>query len=85
MLPCHEGTYTLSPKTEFSTDEAYIVMNTKGGMEIYQHPLVQYMHPTIYYDAGWYGWFADVTFAGEWHRHLYIPQVLPYNGSKSSV
>jgi len=35
-------------------------MNTRGGSQLYEHALIEYLHPAMCFDSGWYKWFADV-------------------------
>lgn len=52
-------------------------MTTRGGMEVYTHPLVSYKRPAYFYDSGWYAWFADVATVAHFNTSLYCPFVLP--------
>jgi hypothetical protein len=61
-LPNGDGFYTVSG-LGFS-HPARITMNTRGSCECYEHDFLDYIGPTIEYDAGWYRWFSDSTTAG---------------------
>lgn len=68
-LPLHEGTYSLLPTSEEAISPARLVMNTRGGDQLYDHMALEYAGAQVYFDSGWYSWFADVTTSDRLHTH----------------
>jgi hypothetical protein len=56
------GTYDLPlGEGRYSTQNGKLLMNTRGGSEVYSHPHTHYDAPIGSYDSGWYTWFYDLT------------------------
>lgn len=46
-------------------------MNTKGGAQAYEHPLVTFTNATREVNSGWYTWFRDKGTGANYGRHFY--------------
>lgn len=60
-----------------------VVMNTSGGAEYYEHVLVNYDSPMIYYDSGWYAWFYDQCPPDAVNAKYVVPPIVPLSNGYS--
>lgn len=70
LLPQREGTFEIYPKAD--TPELWVRMNTKGGSQTYDHPLITYLNPCHEVASGWYTWFRDVIPLSRWSTRLHV-------------
>lgn len=78
FLPLGDGVYHVTP-TAGGFAPAHLMMNTRGGSNVYSHPLVNYDDAAATFDAGWYTWFYDVTPPEKWQEKRRLVHVFSQN------